>query len=137
MTFPWLFHDLPGFSMTYVVFHDYPGLEFGLPKSHDFPRLSRASGHPAYFAFNDNTPHNVSDSVVGLSSVSVRICIGGKRRIVCTDCRYPASTERRRCMHPDSDVCLMNCTCSSSHSRNFAVSLLTVGHFGQNWGCHR
>ena len=35
--FPWLFHDFPGFSMTYVVFHDYPGLEFGLPKSHDFP----------------------------------------------------------------------------------------------------
>jgi len=37
ITFPWLFHDFPGFSMTYVVFHDYPGLEFGLPKSHDFP----------------------------------------------------------------------------------------------------
>jgi len=37
MTFLWLFHDFPGFSMTYVVFHDYPGLEFGLPKSHDFP----------------------------------------------------------------------------------------------------
>jgi len=37
MTFPWLFHNFPGLSMTYVVFHDYPGLEFGLSKSHDFP----------------------------------------------------------------------------------------------------
>jgi len=25
MTFPWLFHDFQGFSMTYVVFHDFPG----------------------------------------------------------------------------------------------------------------
>jgi len=37
MTFPWLFHDFAGFSMTFAVFHDYPGLEYGLPKSHDFP----------------------------------------------------------------------------------------------------
>jgi len=36
----WLFHDFPGFSMTFApfaVFHDYPGLEYGLPKFHDFP----------------------------------------------------------------------------------------------------
>jgi len=37
MNFRWLFHDFPGFSMTFAVFHDYPGLEYGLPKFHDFP----------------------------------------------------------------------------------------------------
>jgi len=37
MTFPWLLHNFPGFSMTFAVFHDYPGLEYGLPKFHDFP----------------------------------------------------------------------------------------------------
>jgi len=37
MTFPWLFHDFSGFSMTFAVFHDYPGLEYGPPKFHDFP----------------------------------------------------------------------------------------------------
>ena len=46
MTFLWLFHDFPGFSMTFAVFHDYAGLEYGLPKFYDFPRLSRPSGHP-------------------------------------------------------------------------------------------
>jgi len=35
--YAWLFHDFPGFSMTFAVFHDYPGLEYGLPKLYDFP----------------------------------------------------------------------------------------------------
>jgi len=73
MTFPWLFHDFPGFSMTYVVFHYYPGLEFGLPKSHDFPWLSRPSGHPASlflrrrpwdqrFTEKTGTPHSAASN---------------------------------------------------------------------------